>query len=33
LFVIFVAAQIGGELTRLIRLPGVVGEIVAGQAA
>lgn len=29
-FAIFVAAQIGGELARLIRLPGVVGEIVAG---
>ncbi|HXS73410.1 MAG TPA: cation:proton antiporter [Rhodanobacteraceae bacterium] len=29
-FVIFIAAQIGGELARLIRLPGVVGEIVAG---
>lgn len=30
LFIIFVAAQIGAELARLIRLPGVVGEIVAG---
>lgn len=30
LFVIFVAAQVGGELARLSRLPGVVGEIVAG---
>ena len=29
-FVIFIAAQIGSELARLIRLPGVVGEIVAG---
>ena len=29
-FVIFIAAQVGGELARLIRLPGVVGEIVAG---
>lgn len=30
LFVVFVAAQIGAELARLIRLPGVVGEIAAG---
>ena len=30
LFVIFVAAQIGTELARRLRLPGVVGEIVAG---
>ena len=30
LFVIFVAAQIGAELARRLRLPGVVGEIVAG---
>lgn len=30
LFVIFVAAQIGAELARLIRLPGVVGEIILG---
>lgn len=30
LFVIFVAAQLGAALARLIRLPGVVGEIVAG---
>ena len=29
-FVIFIAAQIGGELARLIRLPSVVGEIVIG---
>jgi Kef-type K+ transport system membrane component KefB len=32
LFVIFVAAQIGAELAQRIRLPGVVGEIVAGCA-
>ena len=30
LFVIFIAAQAGGWLARAIRLPGVVGEIVAG---
>ncbi|MEP6938612.1 MAG: cation:proton antiporter [Rudaea sp.] len=30
LFVIFVAAQIGALLARLLRLPGVVGEIAAG---
>jgi len=30
LFVIFVAAQIGGFLARAVKLPGVVGEIVAG---
>ncbi|MGH8123434.1 MAG: cation:proton antiporter, partial [Rudaea sp.] len=30
LFVIFVAAQIGAELARRLKLPGVVGEIVAG---
>ena len=30
LFVIFVAAQIGGELAQRVKLPGVVGEIVAG---
>jgi Kef-type K+ transport system membrane component KefB len=30
LFVIFIAAQIGGWLARTVRLPGVVGEIVAG---
>ena len=29
-FVIFIAAQIGGELARVIRLPSVVGEIVIG---
>lgn len=29
-FIIFIAAQIGGELARLIRLPSVVGEIVIG---
>jgi len=30
IFIIFVAAQAGGEAARLIRLPNVVGEIVAG---
>jgi Kef-type K+ transport system membrane component KefB len=30
LFVIFVAAQIGAEIAQRLRLPGVVGEIVAG---
>ncbi|HEX7916476.1 cation:proton antiporter [Rudaea sp.] len=30
LFVVFVAAQVGGRVARAIRLPGVVGEIVAG---
>lgn len=30
LFIIFVAAQIGSQLARWLRLPGVVGEIVAG---
>src|SRR5579875_2652061 len=30
LFIIFVAAQVGGALARLVRLPSVVGEIVAG---
>jgi len=29
-FIIFIAAQIGGELARLIRLPSVVGEIAIG---
>ncbi|MBS0432690.1 MAG: cation:proton antiporter [Proteobacteria bacterium] len=29
-FIIFVAAQAGGALARAVRLPGVVGEIVAG---
>lgn len=29
-FIIFVAAQVGGEAARLVRLPNVVGEIVAG---
>ena len=29
-FIIFIGAQIGGELARMVRLPGVVGEIVAG---
>jgi Kef-type K+ transport system membrane component KefB len=32
LFVIFVAAQIGAEIAQRIKLPGVVGEIVAGCA-
>ncbi|MEO5623204.1 MAG: cation:proton antiporter [Dokdonella sp.] len=32
LFVIFVAAQIGAELAQRLKLPGVVGEIVAGCA-
>ena len=30
LFVVFVAAQIGGEIAQRLKLPGVVGEIVAG---
>jgi Kef-type K+ transport system membrane component KefB len=30
LFVVFLAAQIGAEIAQRIRLPGVVGEIVAG---
>ena len=30
LFVIFVAAQIGAEIAQRLKLPGVVGEIVAG---
>lgn len=32
LFVIFVAAQVGAELVQRLRLPGVVGEILAGCA-
>lgn len=32
LFVIFVAAQIGAEIAQRLKLPGVVGEIVAGCA-
>ena len=32
LFAIFVAAQVGAEIAQRIRLPGVVGEIVAGCA-
>lgn len=32
LFVIFVAAQVGAELAQRLRLPGVVGEILAGCA-
>ncbi|HTM29168.1 MAG TPA: cation:proton antiporter [Rhodanobacter sp.] len=30
LFVVFVAAQVGGEIAQRLKLPGVVGEIVAG---
>ena len=30
LFIVFVAAQIGAEIARRLKLPGVVGEIVAG---
>ncbi|MFT3792980.1 MAG: cation:proton antiporter [Rudaea sp.] len=30
LFVVFAAAQIGGRLARAVKLPGVIGEIVAG---
>jgi Kef-type K+ transport system membrane component KefB len=30
LFIVFVAAQIGGEIAQRLRLPGVVGEIAAG---
>lgn len=30
LFIVFVAAQIGGQLAQRLRLPGVVGEIAAG---
>ena len=30
LFIIFVAAQIGGEIAQRLRLPAVVGEIAAG---
>src|SRR6187402_57351 len=32
LFIIFVAAQIGAEIAQRLKLPGVVGEIVAGCA-
>jgi Kef-type K+ transport system membrane component KefB len=32
LFIVFVAAQVGAEVAQRIRLPGVVGEIVAGCA-
>jgi len=32
LFVVFVAAQIGGEIAQRLKLPGVVGEIAAGCA-
>lgn len=30
LFIVFVAAQVGGELAQRLKLPGVVGEIAAG---
>ncbi|MBN8921490.1 MAG: cation/H(+) antiporter [Rhodanobacter sp. 68-29] len=30
LFIVFVAAQVGGEIARWLKLPGVVGEIAAG---
>ncbi|PWK89802.1 cation:proton antiporter [Fulvimonas soli] len=30
LFIVFVAAQVGGEIAQRLRLPGVVGEIAAG---
>lgn len=30
LFIVFVAAQLGGEIARRLKLPGVVGEIAAG---
>ena len=30
LFIVFVAAQVGGEVAQRLRLPGVVGEIAAG---
>ena len=30
LFIVFVAAQVGGEISQRLKLPGVVGEIVAG---
>ncbi len=32
LFIVFVAAQIGGEIAQRLKLPGVVGEIAAGCA-
>ena len=32
LFAIFVAAQIGAEIAQRLKLPGVVGEIIAGCA-
>jgi Kef-type K+ transport system membrane component KefB len=32
LFIVFVAAQLGGEIAQRLRLPGVVGEIAAGCA-
>ncbi|CAM5231961.1 Cation/H(+) antiporter OS=Rhodanobacter lindaniclasticus OX=75310 GN=B1991_10155 PE=4 SV=1 [Rhodanobacter lindaniclasticus] len=32
LFVVFVAAQVGGEIAQRLKLPGVVGEIAAGCA-
>ncbi|MDE2316383.1 MAG: cation:proton antiporter, partial [Xanthomonadaceae bacterium] len=30
LFIVFVAAQVGGEIAQRLKLPGVVGEIAAG---
>lgn len=30
LFIVFIAAQIGGEIAQRVKLPGVVGEILAG---
>lgn len=32
LFVVFVAAQVGGEIAQRLKMPGVVGEIAAGCA-
>ena len=32
LFIVFVAAQVGGEIAQRLKLPGVVGEIAAGCA-
>src|SRR3546814_1219106 len=32
LFIVFVAAQIGGEIAQRLKLPGVVGEIAAGRS-
>lgn len=30
LFIVFIAAQIGGEIAQRLKMPGVVGEIAAG---